>query len=233
MKIGLWIIAASMLLVVLEALASYFLSHNFWPSQVMTRWGKAGIAFFTHGGMWGDLFILPLVMATVIVKYGDSWEMRQIAIMAMVGVTITLANHLMLIYTQTIPDPLGWQREKWSTVIALHFIYMSVYVALIGLFFIHSPGVSVTAAVGVAVALGVHVALGTHVTLGLLNLWYRWGSCPDFLASPILPYLTTAVWLILAVLASVAAGLRAGFAVVTIGAGLTALVMCIIRLAPR
>src|SRR3990172_7232943 len=106
MKIGLGIIAGSVLLVVLEGFATYYLSQNFWPSQVMERWGKAGISFFSHGGMWGDLFLLPPLFAFIIVKYGEDWKLEQIALMAAIGFAVTAGNHLILIFTQAIPDPL-------------------------------------------------------------------------------------------------------------------------------
>lgn len=231
MKIGLGIILASMLLVVVEGLASYYWSQNFWPSQVMARWGKAGISFAAHGGMWGDFFLLPALFAFIITRYGEGWTMKQIAIMATIGVVITLANHLLLIYTQAIPDPMGWKNEKWSTVIALHFAYMSLYVALAGLFYF-SPGVSVRAAVAVSVVLGIHMTFGTHIPLGLINLWKNWPWCPDLLASPVLPYLTVGIWVTLAAFATVAAGWRAGASVLSAALGLIALMLMIIKVSP-
>lgn len=221
MKIGLGIIFASMLLVVVEGFVSYYLSHNFWPSQVMARWGKAGISFFAHGGMWGDLFLLPALMAVIVVNYVDKWTAEQVIIMAVVGVAVTLGNHLMLIFTQETPDPLGWKQEKWSALIALHFVYMSTYVALAGLFFCYTPGVSVTAAVWVALILGIHMAFGTHVPLGMLNRFERWEWCPDFLSSPVLPYLSAVIWLALSALAWIATKeWHAGLIVGGIGSGL-------------
>ena len=228
MKIGLWITALSMLLVAVMAFVSYKWGHNFWPSQVMTRWGKAGIAFFAHGGMWGDFFLLPALFAFIITRYGANWTPKQIALMAAIGVAVTLGNHLLLIFTQTIPDPIGWKEEKWSALIAMHFVYMSTYVALAGLFYF-SPNVSVGAAVGVSVVLGIHMALGTHVALGVINLWKQWAWCPDFLASPVLPYMTVSIWLTLSVFAAVAAGWRAGASVAAIGVSLATVVVLVIR----
>lgn len=228
MKIGLSIIFGSMLLVVAEALASYYLSQNFWPSQVMARWGKAGIAFFAHGGMWGDFFLLPALFAFIITRYSASWSPKMILIMTLVGIVITLGNHLVLIFTQTIPDPLGWKEEWWSVPIVLHFVYMSAYVALAGLFYF-SPGVSLKAAVVVSVALGIHMAAGTHVFLGLVNLWGQWTWCPDFLASPVLPYMSAGIWIVLSLLATVAAGLQAGLSVAVVGVSLAVVVVSIIE----
>lgn len=233
MKIGLGIIIASMLLVVLEALASYSWGQNFWPDQVMARWGKTGISFFAHGGMWGDFFLLPALMAWVIVTYGSTWSTEMIMKMAAIGVLVTLGNHLILIFTQAIPDPLGWKEEKWSALIAMHFVYMSAYVALAGLFYF-SPGVSVKAAVAVSVALGIHMAFGTHIPLGLLNLWYKWAWCPDFFSNnPGLPIMTAGIWITLAAFATVAAGWRAGLSVVIIASALAVVILGIINASPR
>ena len=231
MKIGLSIVFISMLLVVVEALVSYHWSQNFWPSQVMTRWGKAGISFFAHGGMWGDLFLLPALMAIIVVNYADTWTTEQVITMAMVGVVITLGNHLLLIFTQEIPDPLGWKEEKWSTLIALHFVYMSAYVALVGLFFFCSSGVSAAAAIAVAVILGIHMAFGTHIPLGILNLWYRWDWCPEFLHSQV-AWMQLGLWIALSALAWIAAGWQAGLWVAAIAVGLAALTIRVIQMSP-
>ncbi len=231
MGVGLSIIVGSMALVVLEALASYYLSQNFWPSQVMTRWGRPGISFFAHGGMWGDFFLLPTLLAWVIVKYGPSWNIKMIMIMGMVGLLVTLGNHLLLIFTQKIPDPLGWQEEWWSVPIALHFVYMSTYVALAGLFYF-SPGVSIKDAAIVSVVLGIHMVFGTHVPLGILNQWNNWDWCPDLLASDVLPYLLTGIWSALVVLASMAAGPLAGSLVGILAIGLATAGWAVVRIIP-
>lgn len=231
MKIGLGIILASMLLVVAEALASYHYASNFWPSQVMARWGKAGIAFFAHGGMWGDFFLLPLLMAIIVVTYGDTWTLKQVAIMGAIGIVVTTANHLNLILNQPVPDPLGWQGEKWSDPIALHFVYMSTYVALAGLFYF-SPNVSVKAAVMVSVVLGIHMALGTHVPLGILNRFMNWSWCPDFLSNNGLLWMQLGIWVVLTTFATVAAGWRAGLWVIGIGSCFIELLLLFIRFGP-
>ena len=155
--------------------------------------------------MWSDMFLLPPLFAWVIYQYGKGWTAKQVAIMAFVGIAFAVVNHSLLVFTQTVPDPLGWQKEQWSIPIALHFIYMSTFVALAGLFYL-SPNVSVRAAVIVSALLGLHIALGTHVVLGILNLWKQWEWCPDFLSSSVLPYLLTVMWLVLSIFAGIAAG---------------------------
>jgi len=229
--LGLYLLAGSMLLVIIEAFASYYLSNNFLPSQVLARWKKPGIAFLAHGGMWGDLFLLPPLMAWVIARHSSSWDVDDMLIIGSIGFLITLGNHILLITTQAVPDPLGWQQEKCSITIALHFVYMTLYVALVGLFYF-SPNVGVRETVIVSVILGIHTTLGTHIVLGIVDRWMKWSWCPDFLASPILPYMTVGIWIILAVFAWFAAGWQAGVSVTMIAVGMEALILYIIQISP-
>lgn len=221
MRIGIWVVVASVLLVVAEGFASYYISKNFSPSQVMARWGQPGIAFVAHGGMWGDLILLPALMAWIITYYGSGWSTKQIVTMALVGFAITLGNHLLLMFTQRIPDPLGWQKEWWSIPIALHFVYMTTYVALAGLFYFHSD-VSVRAAVVVSTILGIHMACGTHIPLGILNIWYQWNWCPEFLHTGAF-VMQVGIWAALAACTWAAAGWTAGVIVTLIGIALAVL----------
>ena len=213
-----------MLWVLAEAFVAFDLGW-FWPSRVMAKWGKPGIGFFSHGGMWGDLFLLPPTFAWVIATYSHTWSTKQIVIMAVVGVGVTLANHLLLIFTQKVPDPLGWKGEKWSALIAMHFVYMSTYVALATGFFCFSHGVSIDAAAMVSVVLGIHTALGKHVVLGVLNRWHQWPWCPDFLSRPSISLeITGGVWIILAGFSLFTTGPMAFFLVAGIGIGFFAFV---------
>jgi hypothetical protein len=197
----------------------------------MARWGKSGIAFFAHGGMWGDFFLLPALFAFIITRYGAGWSTKQIALMGAIGFAVTLGNHLNLIANQPVPDPLGWQQEKWSTPIALHFVYMSIYVALAGLFYCYSD-VSVKAAVFVSVVLGLHMSLGTHVPLGVVNRFANWSWCPDFLSNTGLLWMQVGIWAVLAVFATVAAGWRAGLWVAGFGVSYMALLLAFIHFGP-
>lgn len=221
-------IIGSMLFVALEWVFSYR-SGGFYPSQVMQRWGRPGIASFAHGGIWGDFLLLPFLMAWIIYRHGGSWSPKMMLIMGAIGLAITLANHILLITTQEIPDPLGWQQDKWSVPIALHFVYMTLYVALVGLFYFYSPSVTVREVVFVSVVLGIHTAFGTHVVLGMVNLWEKWPWCPDFLASPVLPWLQLGIWAVLAALSWVAAGWEAGVSVAGIAIALAAVTVTVIR----
>ncbi len=232
MSLGLWIITGSVLLVASEAIVSYFCEENFFPSQISKKWAMNGIPFAYHGGVWSDVLLLPPMMAYIVGNYGSSWTTEDVLKMGAAGVAVTLANHILLITTQPIPDSFGWKKNKWDAVIAFHFVYMSVYVALAGLFFFYSKGVSTAAAVTVAIVLGIHTAFGTHVPLGMLQRHKRYMWCPDFLSSPQLPWLSLAIWTTLSILAAAAAGMVAALLVVAIGAFLALWVVAFLIVSP-
>ena len=232
MSIGIRFIVGSVLWVVAEGFASYYLSKNFFPSQVMARWGKPGIAFFAHGGMWLNLFMLPLLMAWIITRYSNQWSTKQIVTLAMVGFLVTLGNHLLLMFTQKIPDPLGWQKEHWSLLIGMNFVYMTTYVALAGLFFFCSHP-SVRATVFVASTLGIYTVFGMHIPLGIMNIRYDWAWCPEFLHTGAF-LMQAGIWSALAAISWWTAGFYAGVVVMLMAfciaawTACTAFMLCII-----
>lgn len=230
MKIGLVsIVSVGVLWMLLETFAAYRGGWLF-PSDVAAHWGKPGIAFSTHGGMYGD-FLLPFLFAWMYVAYGETWNAEKIGTMLAIGLAVTLANHLLLIFTQVIPDPLGWKGERWSALIALHFVYMSVAVTFAGLFYF-SPNVSVAAAVGVSILLGVHMLFGTHVPFGVLNRLHPMLDCPDFLSNAGLPWMQLGIWIMLAYFSWRAAGQEAGLWIGGIGIGVFTLIQLFIRFGP-
>lgn len=229
---GIIVIGITMLIVVLEGLSSYFIDRNFFPSQVKARWGQNGIAFVAHGGMWGDLILLPAIFAIVITRHSASWSATQIAVMLAIGVTVTAANHYVLITTQSIPDPLGWKKEWFSIPIALHFFYMTAYVALIGLFYFCSPGVSVLEVAVVSILLGIHVAFGTHIPLGLANLWFKWPWCPTTFLHAGAWNMNIVIWLLFIGFAWSAAGFDAAKLVLVAFFALVAFAKILLLIAP-
>lgn len=231
LSFGIWFAVCSLLWVLAEGLVSFYVTKNFTPDQTWARWKMIGISLKTHGGWYGDM-LLPVLFAWVVITYGAAWDMKLISIMLVVGVIITLINHLLLINTQIIPDPWAWKGEKWSTLIAMHFVYMSVYVALAGLFYF-SHGVSVAATVTVSVVLGIHMMFGTHIPLGILNLWHHWEWCPTTFLSVQVAWMQLGIWATLAILATVAAGWRAGASVAAIACAIAIIVLRIIHLSPR
>ncbi len=214
-KIAVYVGIVSVIFVLAEAYTS-FKNKTFTPAQMLTRWNKPGIPFLWHGGMWGDIFILPPLMMFIIARYANEWNMNGIIMMMSIGVAITLANHLMLIFTQDTPDPLGWKKEKLSVTIALHFIYMSVYIALIGLFYFSSSA-DVTVTSIVSIVIGIHTMLGTHVVLSMANRLKKWVWCIDMLNHQLM-IIQLMIWSILIVLSLISSGWQAADIVAIAGA---------------
>ena len=217
MKIGLGIILfffASQSAVVIEALDSW---HNkiFLPSQMMAQYGRPGINFSTHLGMWSDMFLLPILLCYMLL-HSASWSLERDWLPILIGVVVTVANQFLL-SNSTRPDPIGFVDLKWSLTIAIHFVYMATYIAIIGHFYFNPVGVDERAVALVSILLGIHVAAGTHVFLGMAQLIEHWEWCPDLLADPNLPYVSAVVWLLLSALAWFAAGRPAGLAVAGTG----------------
>lgn len=215
MKIGHYVILLSVLLVLAEAKCS-FSRQTFLPTQVMARWRTPGIPLGCHGGFWGDLFLLPSFFWGVVNRHDDEWSLKQVITMGVIGFVITLANHLNLVTHQNVPDPYGWQKEKWSPVIALNFVYMTTYVALAGLFYFCSPSVSVFECVLISFVLGVHMTFGVHIPLGLLNLDKEFNWCPDLINPNKVLVMSLAIWVTLAML-SLSVSIEAAYHVWTFG----------------
>lgn len=230
LKAGVGLVLGSILWVLGEAWVAYSVTHNFSPEQVLTRWGRSGIPFGRHGGAMGDVLPLPLLGAWIVWQYGETWNKKLIGWLAVAGILITLGNHVNLILNQTVPDPFGWQGEKWSWLIAMHFVYMSVYIAIGGFFYFTPGGVSVAAAIWVSVIFGLHLAAGTHEPLALLNRWFQWDWCPPLQGSP---GLQAGIWLLLSGFATIAAGWRAGLAVGVFGGAFVTLLAFLIMVSPK
>lgn len=232
MRVGTWlaVIAASVLLAVLEGYCSYKYDQSFFKSQVWNRWHQPGIALSLHGGWLSDIFVLPIALAVVVWFRADTWSPQLITIMMIIGFLLSLGNHIMLITGQPIPDPFGWKQFKWSIAIGMHFVYFAVFTALIGLaFFSNLPWWAVVA---VAVVVGIHVGFGTHVPLGIIQRWMQWKEVTDLIASPALPWMTLGVWLVLAGFATYAADWKAGLCTLGIGGVLAAIVVWLVHIAP-
>jgi len=233
MKVGIWlaVIAASVVLALLEGYCSWKYDQSFFKSQVWDRWHQAGIPLSMHGGWWSDILILPIAFALVVWYRADTWSWELVAIMVAIGFAVSLANHLLLITGQPLPDPFGWMRFKWSTAIGLHFVYFAIYTALIGLFFF-SKDLPWWAVVAMAVLVGIHVALGTHVPLGIIERWVGWKEIPDLIASPPLPWMNLSVWLLLAGLATYAGDWKAGVTTLGIGGFFASVVVLLVASGP-
>ncbi len=226
------LVAALMAIVAVQAIDCYY--HNMlWPSQVLARWGKPGIAFILHAAMWSDFLILPW-LCLYITRHLDLSHIpsgRQVTQMLALGLGVTAGNQLLLMFTQELPDPIGWKGQWISLTIVLHFFYMSIAVTCVGLFYFYGT-TDMWPVVLVSILLGIHSMAGMHIFIGVLQRYVHLVSVPDFLASTLLPYLASAVWVALAALATYAAGWAAGAAVTLTALGLGSLIAVLIHVAP-
>lgn len=232
MKVGFGLYAfflLSQLAVVVEAIDSWR-SRIFLPSQMMARYYRSGINFLTHGGMWGDMFLLPPMLCYMLGHTG-AWSVHHDWPFALVGTGLTMLNHVLLTNNEQ-PDPFGFLDLRSSPAITVHAVYMAVYLTIIGRFYVNPVDVNPTAIATLSILLGIHVAAGTHIFLGMANLVYRWRWCPDILANPAVWAMNAGTWVVLAVLATYAGGWLAGL--YTIGAGciLAVLVVGFVRVMP-
>ncbi len=170
-------------LVIGYALAGYS-NGMFWPVQVIAKWQKPGIALIIHGGMWGDLLLLPLVVRYLTDRYDLTadltWESNKWWVL--IGFAITLANHINLCLNQKVPDPFGWQDKWWSMTITVHFLYMwgACTILLKAAF---APSIEPAAMAILAIVVGTHMMFGIHMVLGITNRFMRLDWLPEFITT--------------------------------------------------
>lgn len=232
MQIGLGIVLfffASQFAVVAIAIDNW---HNylFLPSQMIGWWNRPGVPAIAHGGLWSDIFLLPYVICFMLSKSGE-WSLERDWPFIALGVAIAVGNQF-LCNNMTRSDPLGFVDLQWSWAIVVHSVYMATYIAVIGHFYFYPTEVSTPAIILTSILLGIHVMAGTHVFLGMANLVYHWSWCPDLLSDKVLPYMVTGVWVIFAILASIAAGWRAGLSVAGVAVMLAVSVVMFVRASP-
>lgn len=229
MQIGLGIILfffASQFAVVVIAIDNWS-NHLFLPDQMIGWWQRPGVPAIAHGGLWSDIFLLPYVICFMLAHSGE-WSLERDWPFVAIGIAIAIGNQF-LCNNMTRSDPLGFVDCQWSWAIAVHFVYMAAYIAVIGHFYFNPENVSTLAIVLTSTLLGIHVMAGTHVFLGMANLVYHWSWCTDLLADKVLPYMVAGVWVIFAVLASIAAGWQAGTSVAGIATMLAITIVMYVR----
>jgi hypothetical protein len=200
-------------------IAGYF-DGMFLPRQIIAKWGQPGVALIFHGGMWGDLILLPFLFAYLIGKVSGDWTATHVGYALLIGFAVTFSLQLMLALTGDKPDPMGWQGERWSLGIALHFTYMWGAVTLVALTLLYSPSATAGMITVTCIIIGIHTYLGAQILFGILNrCFFRWDLVPEMLITA--AFVTQAiVWAVLAGLAARVGGMRAGALVLSVGTAL-------------
>ncbi len=184
MGAGLFAFFASAVWVMLTGLAAY-LSGEFFLQQMLRKYPEYTeyLPFIAHGGMWGDILIVSPLLGIVVARFGKQWSPGQIATMLVIGMVLSGIMHWQ--YRQTpFPDSLAWKGAPFygfSLAGIMHFLYMGVVFAVIGLLYFHTPEASRAAIIAASIALGAHVVCGNHIPLAVLNYGGLFAWCPDFL----------------------------------------------------
>jgi hypothetical protein len=177
----------------------------FWPSQVIRRWGRAGIALVFHGGLWGDLFVLPMLSWLLITWYQDVWQLSDLKWSALMGFVLTAGNHVNLCLNQRVPDPFGWREERWSATIGLHFLYMWLASTVLFQTAFFTPHLTSGVVSTVCIIVGLHMMCGIHMPVGIVNRALRDKRIPEFLRADSL-WMATCIWVAMTLLALVLGG---------------------------
>ncbi len=186
MRIGLGFLAAfvSLVWVLLEGFCAWR-NGMLTAKQMARKYPKypKGLPIVWHGGMWGDLFIISSIIGFAVAWYSAQWSGGQLAFMLIIGMALSAVMHMIYIKTP-FPDSLAW-REELSIAGYLHFLYMGIVFAILGLLFFYTTALSPTFLIIVSVLLALHVAIGNHLLLGWANeshFHFKW--CPDFIHKP-------------------------------------------------
>jgi hypothetical protein len=194
-----------LLAAVVTLLAIFGRESPYWTQAgIREHCGKPGIPLKWHGGFWMSITLLPLTLGVDIIRYADVWTLSSIMLMAGLGVLVALGNHLLLIFTQEIPDPLAWIGEKWNRLVAAQFAFMTVAVMFIGLI-CNTPGVSYDAVAWLSLLLGFHVMAGMQIIP--MGYWVRTGApqgegVPDPFDSFAWPWMQIVIWIFLGFVAA-------------------------------
>jgi hypothetical protein len=223
--LGIFVMVAGVVLVAAYAIASYW-GGMFLPSQVIAQWHQRGLPLVMHGGMWGDLLLLPYILGAVAARFGDQWEVPHVRWALLIGFIVTLGNHINLCVNQRIPDPFGWQEEWWSWAIFFHFLYMWGATAIIILFVFFTSGAEVAVVVLMAALVGLHLMFGIHMPLGMLNRYARFEWSPEFLRPDSIAF-AAGLWMVVSALAWIPGGWRAATLAALIGVGCMIMILVV------
>lgn len=179
------------------------------PAQMSAKYPDwRGLPFITHGGMWGDVFIISPLVGLIVGTYGGGWTLVQIV--TMLGIAMALSGVMHWTYVQTpFPDSLAWKGEGITAAGWLHVIYMGVAFAIIGLLYFCTPSPNPPLVLLTGLLLSIHVIIGTHIPLGVFNELEPMEWCPSFLAPPT-GYVVIVAWGILIAMTMFAVGVSAG-----------------------
>ena len=137
-----------------------------------------GIPLTGHWAMLYLDFVLPVLLAILVYKYGAEWSLTKILVLLGVGLVLSFVMHLTYIDAGKAFPEAPTYGGRLTAAGWLHLLYMGLAFAIIGLFYLGSPSkfdVWLT-----TVWLVVHVIVGVHVPLKLLKpVWFPYHGIWD------------------------------------------------------
>lgn len=154
-------IGATLLAALISEVILSLLDGTFLPLQMRALYGPKGLAFFAHGGMHGDFFILPPLLGYIAYRYSESWPAWSSPVAFLLALVVSKAMHRVWL-KNPIPDALVGNNGLTEVGQIHQWWYMPEALTVIFLFYGATPHPSERMLQLVAAALTVHVFLGTH-----------------------------------------------------------------------
>ncbi|MDB5245091.1 MAG: hypothetical protein JWN90_196 [Parcubacteria group bacterium] len=121
--------------------------------------------FIKHGGMWGDLFIVSAVVASLISRGLPYWDRTDYVVSGTISLILTVCMVIFWgIGSRTMDD--SFTKNGWPTACGvLHALYMFVAIAVLILYYAFTP-VAVTTPLFRGV---ISIALMIHIIAGIIQ----------------------------------------------------------------
>ncbi len=139
--------------------------------QMKQKGVTLGLPFLAHGGMWGDLLIINILLMFIVPRHGNSWSTRSIVIALMIGTTVSVIMHFS--YLNIKWPEAHVQNGRLTRAGWVHLVYMAGIMGVLVLFYFYTPNPSPRIVIATSALLLVHLVLGLHFVLGLIKpSWY-------------------------------------------------------------
>ena len=143
--------------------------------QMLKHGDSKGLPFITHGGMWGNLVPISLILGASVYLYGSNWSKISIIGWLVMGTTVSIYMHKMYINGGCSVPEAHTHGGKLTPAGIIHAIYMAWSLTIIFLLYFNTRGINPTFLICTSVALGIHIFIGNHMILGFIKpSWCGW-----------------------------------------------------------
>lgn len=141
---------------------------------------ERGIPLLAHWAAAYLDFVLPILLAILVAKYGEEWTFNQVLVITFIAFVFSGAMHYTYIQGGKV-FPEAQTHDGYLTLVGWeHVVYMGAAFAIIGLFFLYTPHPDPFWVYLTAVWLWVHVIIGVHVPMKLLGpAWFPYHGVMD------------------------------------------------------